>query len=113
MLWTIHNFIIDSSDTLVRQGKSQETGTNTVQSNVGQSQTMSGSNSAQNHVGSQIGQDDAPSNSIKSGPDESSKSEGTQVGGCLQPQQQSTSTGTGTRNKDYMDDMVNIEQCLK
>lgn len=75
---------------------------------------MSGSNSAQNHVGSQINQDDAPGVSMKSGLDETCKSEGTQAGGTLQQQQQhqqqssskSTSTGTGTRNKEYNDDSV-------
>lgn len=99
------------TDTLVRQSKSQESGTNTSAVPLGQ--CMSGSNSAQNHVGSQIGQDDAPSVSMKTGPDETCKSEGTQAGGTLQQQQQlqqsstkSTSTGTGTRNKDYIDDSV-------
>lgn len=102
-------------DTLVRQSKSQESGTNTSAGPINVGQCMSGSNSAQNHVGSQIGQDDAPSASMKSGPDETCKSEGTQAGGTLQQQQQqqqsttkSTSTGTGTRNKDYMDDSVII-----
>lgn len=60
----------------------------------------------QNHVGSQIGQDDAPS--MK--PEETSKSEGTQAGGTLSQgnnvTSKSTSIGTGTRTKDYNEDMV-------
>lgn len=62
----------------------------------------------QNHVGSQIGQDDAPA----SKPEETSKSEGTQAGGTLQhhttntASTKSTSTGTGIRTKDYNDEMV-------
>lgn len=61
---------------------------------------------SQNHVGSQIGQDDVPS--MKS--EETSKSEGTQAGGTLQANQtassKSTSTGTGTRTKEYNEEMV-------
>lgn len=86
-------------DTLGRQTKSQETSTMTNNSG-----TLSGS--GQNHVGSQIGQDDVPS--MK--PEETSKSEGTQAGGTLQQSNtassKTTSTGTGTRNKDYNDEMV-------
>ncbi len=62
----------------------------------------------QNHVGSQIGQDDAPS--MK--PEETSKSEGTQAGGTLNQgnnvTSKSTSIGTGTRTKDYNEDMVSV-----
>lgn len=65
-------------------------------------------NTGQNHVGSQIGQDDVPN--LKT--EETSKSEGTQAGGTLQHHSantastKSTSTGTGTRTKDYNDEMV-------
>lgn len=63
--------------------------------------------SGQNHVGSQICQDDAPS--LKQ--EETSKSEGTQAGGTLQHSNtlastKSTSTGIGARTKDYNDEMV-------
>lgn len=61
--------------------------------------------SGQNHVGSQISQDDAPVHKIE----ETSKSEGTQAGGTLQHTNigsNKTSTGTGTRTKDYNDEMV-------
>lgn len=64
----------------------------------------------QNHVGSQISQDEANSNmgtGQRSG-EETSKSEGTQAGGTLQQTERSTkttSTGTGTRTKDFNDDM--------
>lgn len=57
--------------------------------------------SGQNHVGSQISQDDAPVHKME----ETSKSEGTQAGGTLQHSNK-TSTGTGTRTKDYNDEMV-------
>lgn len=69
-------------------------------------------NSGQNHVGSQIGQDDAPAN-----PEETSKSEGTQAGGTLQQSNtastKSTSTGTGTRSKDYNEEMVRFTKNLR
>lgn len=63
--------------------------------------------SGQNHVGSQISQDDAPMHKME----ETSKSEGTQAGGTLQHgtlqhASSKTSTGTGTRTKDYNDEMV-------
>lgn len=64
--------------------------------------------STQNHVGSQISQDDAPVHKIE----ETSKSEGTQAGGTLQHtnvmQSKSISTGSGTRTKDYNNDMVRV-----
>lgn len=60
--------------------------------------------SGQNHVGSQISQDDAPIHKIE----ETSKSEGTQAGGTLQHGASKTSTGTGTRTKDYNDEMVGV-----
>lgn len=70
--------------------------------------TITTSSNNQNHVGSQIGQDDVPSMKAE----ETSKSEGTQAGGTLQQNNtassKSTSTGTATRNKDYNDDMVMI-----
>lgn len=83
-----------------RQTKSQETSTMT--------NTNSGG-SGQNHVGSQIGQDDVPGHKSE----ETSKSEGTQAGGTLQHSNsmastKSTSIGTGTRSKDYNDEMVGL-----
>ena len=67
--------------------------------------TNSGTTTGQSHVGSQIGQDDAPTKN-----EETSKSEGTQAGGTLQMNNaasiKTTSTGTGTRTKDYNDEMV-------
>lgn len=86
--------------------------------------TLTSSNSTQNHVGSQIGQDEVPSmkvgGSVQSGTgsqnEETCKSEGTQAGGTLQQQQlqqqqqqqnSSASTkSTSTRTKDYNDEMV-------
>lgn len=85
--------------------------------------TLTSSNSTQNHVGSQIGQDEVPSMKVggsgQSGTgsqnEETCKSEGTQAGGTLQQQQQqlqqqqnsSASTkSTSTRTKDYNDEMV-------
>lgn len=62
---------------------------------------MTTSATIQNHVGSQIGQDDQSASKLE----ETSKSEGTQAGGTLQhPVSNKTSTGTGTRH----DDMVNV-----
>ncbi|XP_055382642.1 protein still life, isoform SIF type 1 isoform X1 [Condylostylus longicornis] len=85
-------------DTLSRQTKSQETNTMTATSQI------SGVG-AQNHVGSQIGQDEM-ANQIRS--EETSKSEAVQAGGTLQQTQISTTktTGTGTRTKDYNDEMT-------
>lgn len=112
-------------DTLIRQTKSQETSTMTASGNTG---TLTTSNSTQNHVGSQIGQDEVPSMKVggsgQSGTggqnEETCKSEGTQAGGTLQQQQlqqqqlqlqqqnSSASTkSTSTRTKDYNDEMVN------
>lgn len=66
----------------------------------------------QNHVGSQIGQEE-----ISQTTEETCKSEGTQAGGTLQQNNISTtkSTGTGTRTKDYNDEIVseNISYCLE
>lgn len=75
--------------------------------NVG---TGTSSTVTQNHVGSQIGQDEANSNMAtgQRAGEETSKSEGTQAGGTLQQTERSTkttSTGTGTRTKDFSDDM--------
>ncbi|XP_037046728.1 protein still life, isoform SIF type 1 isoform X5 [Bradysia coprophila] len=88
-----------AQDTLIRQTKCQET--NTMSNVTAATSTIN----TQNHVGSQIGQDDAPS--MK--PEETSKSEGTQAGGTLSQgnnvTSKSTSIGTGTRTKDYNEDM--------
>lgn len=111
------------TDTGNRQTKSQETSTMT---NIGTGTASSGSQVTQNHVGSQIGQDDQNSNmgggggggggiSINisgggqgggGGGQETSKSEGTQAGGTLERSTKTTSTGTGTRTKDFGEDMV-------
>lgn len=62
--------------------------------------------SGQNHVGSQICQDDAPSMKHE----ETSKSEGTQAGGTLQHSNSLASTKStstfGGRSRDYSDEMV-------
>ncbi|XP_021697786.1 protein still life, isoform SIF type 1 isoform X2 [Aedes aegypti] len=101
---TTQGTAINTQETGNRQTKSQETSTMT---NVG---TGTSSSVTQNHVGSQISQDEANSNmgtGQRTG-EETSKSEGTQAGGTLQQTERSTkttSTGTGTRTKDFGDDM--------
>lgn len=90
-----------NTDNVSRQTKSQETSTMTTNNSGTITTPLAGT--GQNHVGSQIGQDEAPVYKIE----ETSKSEGTQAGGTLQ--QHTTSkktTGTGTRTKDYNDEMV-------
>lgn len=76
--------------------------------NVG---TVTGTAVTQNHVGSQIGQDESGSAMGNQRPEETSKSEGTQAGGTLQQPERSTkttSTGTGTRTKDFNEEMVGV-----
>uniref|UniRef100_A0A6E8VQC0 Uncharacterized protein n=1 Tax=Anopheles coluzzii TaxID=1518534 RepID=A0A6E8VQC0_ANOCL len=93
---------INSQEAGHRQTKSQETSTMT---NVG---TVTGTAVTQNHVGSQIGQDESGSAMGNQRPEETSKSEGTQAGGTLQQPERSTkttSTGTGTRTKDFNEEM--------
>ncbi|XP_053674323.1 protein still life, isoform SIF type 1 [Anopheles nili] len=93
---------INNQETGHRQTKSQETSTMT---NVG---TVTGNAVTQNHVGSQIGQDESGSTMGNQRPEETSKSEGTQAGGTLQQPERSTkttSTGTGTRTKDFNEEM--------
>ncbi|XP_031631068.1 protein still life, isoform SIF type 1-like isoform X3 [Contarinia nasturtii] len=87
---------------LSRQTKSQETSTMTTTNSGTITTPLTGS--GQNHVGSQISQDDAPMHKME----ETSKSEGTQAGGTLQHSNISTTktTGTGTRTKDYNDEMA-------
>lgn len=67
----------------------------------------------QNHVGLQINQDDSNDKQTQRS-EETSKSEGTQAGGTLQHQKQSVktsiSTGTGTRSKDYNENIVHDHQ---
>lgn len=90
---------------LSRQTKSQETSTMTTTNSGTITTPLIGS--GQNHVGSQISQDDAPMHKME----ETSKSEGTQAGGTLQHSNigsNKTSTGTGTRTKDYNDEMVGV-----
>lgn len=92
---------------LSRQTKSQETSTMTTSGTITTPLTGTG----QNHVGSQISQDDAPMHKME----ETSKSEGTQAGGTLQHSNitTKTSTGTGTRTKDYNDEMVGVYNTIK
>lgn len=97
---------------LSRQTKSQETSTMTTNNSGTITTPMVGS--GQNHVGSQISQDDAPLHKME----ETSKSEGTQAGGTLQHSNigTKTSTGTGTRTKttiDYNDEMVGVDSAKK
>uniref|UniRef100_A0A182SSD4 Uncharacterized protein n=1 Tax=Anopheles maculatus TaxID=74869 RepID=A0A182SSD4_9DIPT len=77
---------INSQETGHRQTKSQETSTMT---NVG---TVTGTSVTQNHVGSQIGQDESGQPMGNQRPEETSKSEGTQAGGTLQQPERSTKT---------------------
>lgn len=94
------------ADNVIRQTKSQETSTMTTINSGTITTPLAGAGSGQNHVGSQIGQDEAPVYKVE----ETSKSEGTQAGGTLQQHSanvtKKTSTGTGTRTKDYNDELV-------
>lgn len=67
----------------------------------------------QNHIGLQINQDDSNDKQTQRS-EETSKSEGTQAGGTLQHQKQSVktsiSTGTGTRSKDYNENIMHDHQ---
>lgn len=89
-------------DTLQRQ--KSDTSTMTVTASVG---------TQQNHVGLQISQDDANDKQTQRS-EETSKSEGTQAGGTLQHQKTavktSISTGTGTRSKDYNENIMHEHQ---
>lgn len=89
-------------DTLQRQ--KSDTSTMTVSASVG---------TQQNHVGLQINQDDSNDKQTQRS-EETCKSEGTQAGGTLQHQKQnvktSISTGTGTRSKDYNENIMHEHQ---
>lgn len=89
-------------DTLQRQ--KSDTSTMTVTASVG---------TQQNHVGLQINQDDSNDKQTQRS-EETCKSEGTQAGGTLQHQKQnvktSISTGTGTRSKDYNENIMHEHQ---
>jgi T-lymphoma invasion and metastasis-inducing protein 1 len=65
----------------------------------------------QNHVGLQINDDSSDKQTQR---EETSKSEGTQAGGTLQNQKTavktSISTGTGTRSKDYNENIMHEHQ---
>lgn len=108
-LFLLFDALSDTTDTMART-KSQETSTMTTTNSGTVTTPMAGS--GQNHVGSQIGHDDAPVHKAE----ETSKSEGTQAGGTLQQHSghaastKTTSTGTGTRSKDYNDEMVGATQ---
>lgn len=88
-------------DTLQRQKSDTSTMTNICSSSAG---------TQQNHVGLQISQDDASDK--QSQREETSKSEGTQAGGTLQKSNVKTSisTGTGTRSKDYNENIMHEHQ---
>lgn len=101
------------ADTLGRQGKSQDpnitatnTGVNTGTPSVMVSGVATGTNDlcSQNHVGSQVGPDDG----LIGGQQDMdvSKNEGTQVGGPLHQNVGTSTKSTGTRTKDYVDEMV-------
>lgn len=99
------------TDTLQRQLKGQDGGmvanagvnTNTpgvIVTGVGSASDMC----TQNHVGSQVGPgDDAGACQMDM---DLSKSEGTQVGGGLHQSVGTSTKSTGTRSKDFNDDMV-------
>lgn len=106
------------TDTLQRQLKGQDGGmvanagvnTNTpgvIVTGVGSASDMC----TQNHVGSQVGTDDAGACQMDM---DLSKSEGTQVGGGLHQSVGTSTKSTGTRSKDFSDDMVsgNNDACL-
>lgn len=101
------------TDTLGRQVKSQDpniaavnAGVNTGTPSVMVSGVATGTNDlcSQNHVGSQVGPDDG----LIGGQQDMdvSKNEGTQVGGPLHQNVGTSTKSTGTRTKDYIDDMV-------
>lgn len=98
------------TDTLQRQLKGQDgamvanAGVNTntpgvIVTGVGSASDMC----TQNHVGSQVGPDDAGACQMDM---DLSKSEGTQVGGGLHQSVGTSTKSTGTRSKDFSDDMV-------
>lgn len=103
------------ADTLGRQVKSQDP--NIAAANTGVTQhtgtpsvmvsgVATGTNDlcSQNHVGSQVG----PEDGLIGGQQDMdvSKNEGTQVGGPLHQNVATSNKSTGTRTKDYVDDMV-------
>ncbi|XP_069967264.1 protein still life, isoform SIF type 1 isoform X11 [Bactrocera oleae] len=104
---------VGGQDTLGRQVKSQDpniaavnAGVNTGTPSVMVSGVATGTNDlcSQNHVGSQVGPDDG----LIGGQQDMdvSKNEGTQVGGPLHQNVGTSTKSTGTRTKDYIDDMT-------
>ncbi|XP_020713889.1 protein still life, isoform SIF type 1 isoform X8 [Ceratitis capitata] len=104
---------VGGQDTLGRQVKSQDpnitatnTGVNTGTPSVMVSGVATGTNDlcSQNHVGSQVGPDDG----LIGGQQDMdvSKNEGTQVGGPLHQNVGTSTKSTGTRTKDYVDEMT-------
>lgn len=84
---------------IARQTKSQETSTMTSSGTI----TTPSVGPGQNHVGSQIGQDDVQLLNVE----ETSKSEGTQAGGTLQHSGHGISkASTGSRVRDFVSDKV-------
>lgn len=99
------------ADTLGRQIKTQDAAATTSSGGActGAPNTLVSGNMqtgeicTQNHVGSQAG----PEDNIASQSDvEMSKSEGTQVGGPLHQSVGTSTKSTGTRTKDYAEEMV-------
>lgn len=92
------NFFLE---TLQRQKSDTSTMTNICTASVG---------TQQNHVGLQISQDDGSDKQTQR--EETSKSEGVQAGGTLQKSSVKTSisTGTGTRTKDYNENIMHEHQ---
>lgn len=106
-------FTLLATDTLQRQLKGQDgnmvanAGVNTntpgvIVTGVGSASDMC----TQNHVGSQVGPDDAGACQMDM---DLSKSEGTQVGGGLHQSVGTSTKSTGTRSKDFSDDMVSAD----
>ncbi|XP_034104903.1 protein still life, isoform SIF type 1 isoform X4 [Drosophila albomicans] len=99
-----------AGDTLQRQLKGQDgamvanAGVNTNTPGVIVTGVGSGSDMCtQNHVGSQVGQDDGGACQMDM---DLSKSEGTQVGGGLHQSVGTSTKSTGTRSKDFNEDMT-------
>ncbi|XP_017861783.1 PREDICTED: protein still life, isoform SIF type 1 isoform X10 [Drosophila arizonae] len=102
--------VVQGGDTLQRQLKGQDgsmvanAGVNTNTPGVIVTGVGSGSDMCtQNHVGSQVGPDDAGACQMDM---DLSKSEGTQVGGGLHQSVGTSTKSTGTRTKDFNDDMT-------
>lgn len=104
-------------DTLGRQIKTQDTAAATNSGVCGGGSGSGGLGTgdicSQNHVGSQAGPEDSLSGQTEV---DMSKSEGTQAGGPMHQSVGTSTKSTGTRSKDYADEMVSgtfpIFMCL-